>query len=187
MLSRPETPDGSWSLVPGKRRDQHGAMSFDVDRLLRLWSEPLEEDDAAEAAFRELYADPVSVNGASVSATGLVARARALQGVFDDLERDVLEVVEGRGKVAIAFRLRGRQVGELATSAGPLPATGRVLDLRVIDVLTITDDRISDIWMAADELGALVAMDAVRLSADGSLQGGLEQPADEEVNRETSL
>jgi predicted ester cyclase len=147
-------------------------MSFDVDRLLRLWSEPLGEDDAAEAGFREIYADPVSVNGAPVSAAGLVARARALQGVFDGLERQVLDVVEGGGKVALAFRLRGRQIGELATSAGPLPATGRVLDLRVIDVLTITDGRISDIWMVADELGALVAMDAVRLSADGSSQGG---------------
>jgi ketosteroid isomerase-like protein len=154
-------------------------MPFDAERLLRLWSEPLGEDDAAEAAFRELYTDPVSVNGAPVSAAGLVARARGLQGVFDGLERTVLDVVDAGGKVAVAFRMRGRQVGELATSAGPLPATGRILDLRVIDVLTITDGRISDIWMVADELGALVAMDAVRLSADRPPQAIVEQPAAE--------
>jgi|SRR4051812_44984179 predicted ester cyclase len=155
-------------------------MSFDVERLLRLWSEPLGEDDAAMAAFRELYTDPVSVNGAPVSAAGLVDRARGLQGVFDGLERTVLDVVEAGGKVAVAFRMRGRQVGELATSAGPLPATGRILDLRVIDVLTITDGRISDIWMVADELGALVAMDAVRLAADRPPQATVEQPAAED-------
>jgi predicted ester cyclase len=179
-------------------------MSFDVDRLLRLWTDPLPEDSAAEAAFREVYADPVSVNGAPVSATNLVARARALHGVFDGLERQVLDVVDGGGRVAVAFRLSGRQIGTLATSAGPLPPTGRVLDLRVIDVLTITEGRISQIWMVADELGALVAMDAVRLSppradadrdgrpvggspADLSLPTDLERLADEELDRGSSL
>jgi predicted ester cyclase len=139
-------------------------MSFDVERLLRLWTDPLPDDAVAEAAFREIYADPVSVNGSPVPPSGLVARARALQGVFDRVERLVLDVVDGGGKVAVAFRLRGRQVGTLATSAGPLPPTGQVVDLRVIDVLTITDGRISDIWMVADELGTLVALDAVRLA-----------------------
>jgi hypothetical protein len=61
--------------VPRTGRDEHGPMAFDVERLLRLWSEPLGQDDAAAAAFREIYADPVSVNGAPVSAAGLVARA----------------------------------------------------------------------------------------------------------------
>ena len=160
-------------------RDEHGPMPFDVERLLRLWSEPLGDDDAAAAAFREIYADPVSVNGAPVSAAELVARARRLQGVFEGLERDVLDVVEAGGKVAVAFRMRGRHVGELATSAGPLPATGRVLDLRVIDVLTLTDGRISNIWMVADELGALVAMDAVQLSSGRSPQAVVPQSADD--------
>jgi predicted ester cyclase len=137
-------------------------MAFDVERLLRLWSDLPPDDSAAEVAFRELYADPVSVNGAAVSAAGLVARARALHGALDRIERQVLDVVDDGGKVAVAFRLSGRQVGPLATSAGPVPPTGRVVELRVIDVLTITDGRISDIWMVADELGALVAMGAVR-------------------------
>jgi predicted ester cyclase len=164
-------------LVSWTGRNEHGVMSFDVDRLFRLWTDPLPEDRAAEAVFREVYADPVMVNGTPVSASGLVARARAMQGVFDRPERQVLDVVEGGGKVAIAFRLRGRQVGALATSAGPLPPTGEVLDLRVIDVLTITEGRISDIWMVADELGALVALDAVRLSTDRSVPSGPEQAA----------
>jgi ketosteroid isomerase-like protein len=151
-------------LVARQRREQHDAMAFDVDRLLGLWSDPLPDDATAEAAFRALYTDPVSVNGAPVTAAGLVARARALQGVFAAVEREVLDVVDGGGKVAVAFRLSGRQVGTLATSAGPVPPTGRVVELRVIDVLTITDGRISDICMVADELGALVALDVVRLS-----------------------
>ncbi|MGY1617971.1 ester cyclase [Geodermatophilus sp. SYSU D00691] len=140
-------------------------MAFDVDRLLRLWTEPLPDDeDAAQDAFRALYTDPVQVNGAAVSAADLVRRARALQAVFDRPEREVLDVARADGKVAVAFRLSGRQVGPLATAAGVLAPTGRHLELRAIDLLSLRDGRISAIWTAADELGALAALDAVRLS-----------------------
>jgi predicted ester cyclase len=139
-------------------------VAFDVDRLLRLWTDPLPDDDAAAAAaFGELYTDPVLVNGAPLSLAGMVARARALQATFTDPEREVLSVVESGDQVAVAFRMRGRQTGPLATSAGPLPPTGRILDLRVIDVLRFTGNRIGALWMVADELGALAAADAVRL------------------------
>src|SRR3712207_3614278 len=139
-------------------------MAFDVERLLRLWSEPLPVDDgAAAAAFRELYADPVTVNGARVSTADLVDRARAVQHTFAAVRREVLSVVEEGDRVAVAFRMGGRQVGTWTTSAGPVPATGRELWLRVVDVLTLADGRITDIVMVADELGVLVALDAVRL------------------------
>jgi ketosteroid isomerase-like protein len=144
-------------------------MAFDVDGLLRLWTDPLPDDDAAAAeAFREVYTDPVRVNGADLTAADLVARARALQRTFEEPEREVLDVVEGDviegdGKVALAFRLGGRQVGPLSTAAGPLAPTGQHLQLRVIDVLTLTGGRISAITMVADELGALAAVGAVRL------------------------
>jgi len=144
-------------------------MAFDVDRLLRLWTDPLPDDDAAAAAaFREVYTDPVRVNGADLTAADLVARARALQRTFEEPEREVLDVVEGDvvegdGKVAVAFRMSGRQVGPLSTAAGPLAPTGQHLQLRVIDVLTLTGGRISAITMVADELGALAAVGAVRL------------------------
>lgn len=145
--------------------EQHGLMAFDVERLMRLWTDPPADDAAAVAAFRQLYADPVSVNGVQVRPGELVARARALGAVFEDLQREVLDVVDDGGKVAVAFRLRGRHVGTLGTSAGPVPATGRRLEIRVIDVLTVRDGLISSIWMVADELGALLALDAVRLSS----------------------
>src|SRR3954454_6230387 len=139
-------------------------MAFDVDRLLRLWTDPLPDDAAAALdAFRALYTDPVSVNGTDLTAEDLVARAHALQEVFEEPAREVLAVVEGDGAVAVAFRMGGRQVGTLNTAAGPLPPTGQRLELRVIDVLTLTGDRISGIVMVADELGALASVGAVRL------------------------
>jgi ketosteroid isomerase-like protein len=139
-------------------------VAFDVERLLRLWSDPLPVDDgAAAAAFRESYADPVTVNGTPMSAADLVDRARAVQHVFAPVHSEVLAVVEQGDRVAVAFRMGGRQVGTWTTSAGPVPATGRELWLRVIDVLTVAGGRITDVVMVADELGALVGLDAVRL------------------------
>jgi ketosteroid isomerase-like protein len=150
-------------LIQRDGGEQHGAMAFDVERLLRLWTDLPDDDATAAAAFAEVYTDPVSVNGTALGVAALVARARALHGALDELEREVLDVVEDGGdRVAVAFRLRGRHVGPLGTAAGPVPPTGGVVELRVIDVLRLTDGRISDIWMAADELGALVAVGAIR-------------------------
>jgi hypothetical protein len=152
-------------------------MPFDVQRLLRLWTDPLPADDgAAAAAFRELYSDPVTVNGTSLTAADLVARARAMQAALERPEREVLDVVEAGASVALAFRLAGRQVGPLETPAGRVPPTGQWVDVRIIDILTLTDGRISGIWMVADWLTALAAAGAVRVSApvedEASLRGG---------------
>jgi predicted ester cyclase len=137
-------------------------MSFDVDAMMRLWSEPLpDSDEEAAAAFRELYADPVVVNGAELGVADLVARARAVQRTFDRRDNEILEVVQDEDRVAVAFRMSGRQVGPLATTLGPLPPSGQRVELRVIDIFTLTDSKVSTIWMVADELGALVAADAV--------------------------
>ena len=104
----------------------------------------------ALGAFRRLYSDPVPVNGAALSPADLVERARSLQQAFDHVHREVLEVCDGGAKVAVAFRLEGRHVGPLATSAGMLQPTGRRLSLRVIDVLSISDGKISAVTMVAD-------------------------------------
>ncbi|RBY83593.1 hypothetical protein DQ238_00395 [Geodermatophilus sp. TF02-6] len=149
-------------------------MPFDVERLLRLWTDALpEDDDAAAAAFRELYTDPVTVNGTPLAVADLVVRARAVQSTFHPLEREVVSVVDGGDRVAVAFRMGGPQVGTWTTSAGPVPPTGRGVVLRVVDVLTLAGDgRIADIVMVADELGALLAVDAVRLRTPAAAVAG---------------
>lgn len=151
--------------VPNRvERDEYGPMPFDVQQLLRLWTDPLPRDDgAAAAAFREVYADPVTVNGVSLTAADLVARARLMQDALERPEREVLSVVDAGDSVAVVFRLGGRQVGPLETSAGRVPPTGRRVDLQIIDVLTLTDGRISSIWMVADWLTALAAAGAVHV------------------------
>jgi tetrahydromethanopterin S-methyltransferase subunit C len=97
-----------------------------------------------------------------MSALDLVTRARAVQGTFEEAGHEVLEVVEAGDQVAVAFRMVGRQVGPFNTTLGPLPPTRERLTVRVIDVLTLTEGKVSSLWMVADELGALVSVDAVR-------------------------
>ena len=139
-------------------------MAFDVERLLRLWTDPLPADDASAArAIGELYADPVIVNGASLTAADLVGRARVLQSALEQPEREVLAVADAGNSVAVAFRLAGRQVGPLDTPAGRLPATGLWVDVRIIDVLTLSDGRITEIRMVADWLPAFAAVGALRV------------------------
>jgi hypothetical protein len=55
--------------------EQTGTVSALLDRLLPLWTQPVDSRDDAEAAFREVYADPVVVNGAEMSVTDLVCWA----------------------------------------------------------------------------------------------------------------
>jgi hypothetical protein len=144
-------------------------MAFDLGALLGLWSAPLpNSDEEAAERVRELYTDPVTVNGTELTALDLVTRARALQGTFAEAEHEVLDVVETGEKVAVAFRMRGRQVGPYHTTLGALPPTGELLAVRVIDLLTLTEGRISNIWMVADELGMLVSLDAVTWRGNGA-------------------
>ena len=134
-----------------------------VDRLARLWTEPFGTSGEALTAFGETYTDPVSINDVDVSVAALVDRARALQRAFADLRIDLIEQVEEPGRVVIAFWQRGRHVGPLETPLGEISPTGREVEVRVIDVLSITDGRISGIQVVPDNLGLVMQLDAVAL------------------------
>jgi predicted ester cyclase len=138
-------------------------VAFDVEALMDVWMQPPIDTADAVQAFRRLYHDPVVVNGSPITAEDLVARARALQSTFENMHREILDVCDAGSKVAIAFRLGGRQVGPLNTSIGVLQPTGQEISLRVIDILTLVDGRISSIAMVSDELAVLAAVGAVAL------------------------
>ena len=137
-----------------------------VKRLVRLWTHFGDRKDPVED-FAEFYADPVSINGAAFTLDRLVARARALNAAFGDLQAEVLQVVEGDGAVggdgavALAFVMCGTHTGPYPSPLGIVPPTGRSVAIRTIDVLTLTQGRVSAIWVNADDLGLLVQLGAV--------------------------
>lgn len=133
-----------------------------VERLVLLWTKPVAASAEALAAFSETYTDPVSINGVDVPLADLVARARGLQRAFADLRIELIEQIEAPGRVVIVFWQRGRHVGPLDTPLGEISPTGRDVEVRVIDVLSITDGHISAIQVIPDNLGLAMQLGAVQ-------------------------
>jgi hypothetical protein len=129
-----------------------------VDRALRLWTEPIPQGDPAVAAFRTVYTDPVDVNGESTALQVLVDRARMLQGAFEGMRHHIKEQFEAPGRHAFAFQFSGRHVGALETPLGEIPATGRELTMRGMDIFVVDDeaDRVTGVWAIADLLDVLI-------------------------------
>ena len=132
-----------------------------VERLSRLWTEPVTEGSAALAAFGELYTDPVSINGVDTPLLDLVERARAMQRAFSDLSMEIIDEVEAPGRLVIVFWQRGRHVGRLSLPIGEVAPTGRRFEVRTIDVLSITGGRISAIQVVPDNLGLAMQLGAI--------------------------
>jgi predicted ester cyclase len=133
------------------------------ERLSRLWTEPVGATADAIAAFGELYTDPVSLNGDDLGLVDLVERARAVQRAFADLSLELIDELEAPGRLVIVFMQRGRHVGPLVLPLGEIPPTGRQIEVRTIDVLTISGDRISAVHVVPDNLGLAMQLGAVTL------------------------
>lgn len=135
-----------------------------VDRLMGLWTTPLPADDhRALTAVRALYTDPVEVNGTALAATDLLTRARGVQRAYSGLHHRLLDRVETPDRLVIAFRMCGTHTGPLVTPLGTVAPTGRAVDIRTIDVLTLDAGRVSRIHVVADELGLLAGLGALAL------------------------
>jgi SnoaL-like polyketide cyclase len=67
----------------------------------------------------------------------------------------ILDIVEAPGRVVVAFLMRGQHTGPFVSPAGTIAPTQREIEVRTIDVLTLTEGVISGIWVVADELGLL--------------------------------
>jgi hypothetical protein len=139
-------------------------MALNLDLLLRLWLEPIGDGAAAEAAFRQVYADPVTVNGTALTVADLVERASSLQAAYEGLRVELVDRVETPDRVVVGFRLRGRHVGPLHTPLGTVAPTGRVVETRITDILTVAGGLVTDIWVVSDDLGTLTQLGAVALT-----------------------
>lgn len=138
-------------------------MADVVDDIMALWRRLPDNDEEARAAFAELYADRVQVNGNELTLDDLVARARALQSALTDIRHEMIDRVEVDDKLVIAFKLHGRHTGTLRTALGEVPATGNTVAVEGMDILTFSDGRITAITVLSDELGMLSQVSPVKL------------------------
>lgn len=59
----------------------------------------------------------------------------------------------------------GQLVGLARAAQATYGDAERRIELRIIDILTLVDGRISNVWMTADELGVLANVDAITIVA----------------------
>jgi hypothetical protein len=76
----------------------------------------------------------------------------------------ILDAVQAPDRVVIAFLMRGRHVGPFVSPLGTVAPTQRNIEVRTIDVLTVTAGVISAIWVVSDDLGLLRQLDAAKLA-----------------------
>lgn len=81
---------------------------------------------------------------------GLKGLVRTLRGALGDLEYEVVDIVSQPDKVAVHTILRGAHTGELFG----LPATGRRVAVRQMQIEHIREGRIYAHWRVADDLMA---------------------------------
>ena len=138
-------------------------MSINFKELIALWGQPLPAGDAAVEAFGKYYSDPVTVNGTSMSLASLVERARGTQKTYADIKAVVLTQVDTPKYTTVVFRMSGRHVGPMVTPLGTIAPTGKTVERQIIDVLGVRDGLIHDLYMVADDLGALMQLGALAL------------------------
>jgi hypothetical protein len=129
-----------------------------VDRVLALWDGNAAVQDDALDRFREVYADPVTVNGSLVPLSGMVGRARALGEAFTDRGTVLHEVVTGDGTVAFAFEIHAQHTGPWPTiDGGTVEPTGRPIVVQGLDIFRFdAAGRVATIW-AINDLGEALA------------------------------
>jgi hypothetical protein len=87
-----------------------------------------------------------------------------LQQAFSDLEIEPIEQIESGDRFVLAFLQRGRHAGPFETPLGPVAPTRRAFEIRVIDILTISDGCITAIEVVPDNLSLMLQLGAVRLA-----------------------
>jgi ketosteroid isomerase-like protein len=87
-----------------------------------------------------------------------------LKQAFSDLQNEPIEQIETGDRFVLVFLQRGRHAGPFTTRLGSVEPSGRAFEIRVIDVLTISDGRITAIEVVPDNLSLMMQIGAVRLT-----------------------
>ena len=82
---------------------------------------------------------------------GVAAKLVTLWLAFPDGRFEPTEIVAAGDRVAVRSRLSGTQAGPF----GPLPASGRAIDIAFFDLYRVADGRIAEHWHVFDEAGLM--------------------------------
>lgn len=112
---------------------------------------------AADAAWWDRHVDPgfrrhdPGLPFEVVGPAGLRRLADALRPAIPDMTLPIEDVVAEGDRVLVRLRVRGTHGGDLLG----VPATGRAIDIAVMDLFRIGDGRLVEHWALLDNLGLL--------------------------------
>ena len=76
---------------------------------------------------------------------------------FPDLHRNIVDMVAEGDKVAVSVNVTGTYKGEFQG----IPATGKQVSFTAMDMLTISDGKITEEWATADMMGLMQQIGAI--------------------------
>lgn len=88
---------------------------------------------------------------------GVARLGEVLHGGVTEMTLPIDEVVAEGDRVLVRLRFRGRHTGDLMG----LPASGRSIDIAVMDLFRIVDGRLVEHWALLDNLGMLKQVGAL--------------------------
>ena len=88
---------------------------------------------------------------------GVKVFAEAVRAAFSDVRYAVEGVVADGDRVAVHSLVSGTHRGEYFG----VPASGRSVTIRILDIYRIADGRIAELWTVSDDLGFLMQVDAL--------------------------
>jgi predicted ester cyclase len=102
--------------------------------------------------INELFAPDFVEHQAGIESgrAGVIGAAQALHAAFPDLRMTFEDVVATGDMVWARLRARGTHEGPFMGA----PATGRRIDITVIDIVRVVDGRLVEHWGVADRLSA---------------------------------
>ncbi|KMO30629.1 ester cyclase [Methylobacterium aquaticum] len=88
---------------------------------------------------------------------GVRRLGEVLHGGISEMKLPIDEVIAEGDRVLVRLRVRGRHTGDLMG----LPASGRSIDIAVMDLFRIVDRRLVEHWALLDNLGLLKQLGAL--------------------------
>ena len=95
-------------------------------------------------AIEDLLSPDCAFTAPGIRSTGpatVIAFMRPFLDAFPDLSHDVETYVEDDDRFAVELHIRGTHTAALALPQGNVPATGRTVDFRSCDMVTVADGR----------------------------------------------
>jgi predicted ester cyclase len=103
----------------------------------------------------------VECRQAGMTFRGPAALHTMLEGFFQafpDMRHEVLDWVEAGDTIALELRITGTHTGTLPTPNGPVPPTGRSLNLESVDYIKMVDGKIASWHAYYDQLSFMAQL-----------------------------